>query len=62
MKAKNIVMSFETNESVREKNSQVEELAVSITKLITEKGLNYRQAMAVLELVQAEIKECSLSY
>ena len=51
-----------TYQSVNEPDSKVEEIAVEVTRLLAEKNLNFRQAFAVLELVQAEIKECELKY
>lgn len=52
----------DTAKSMRESGSIIEKLAVEVVKLLTEKDLNYRQALAVLELVQVEIKECKLKY
>lgn len=38
------------------------EIALEVIQLITKSSLNARQALAVLEMVQAEIHECELVY
>jgi homoserine acetyltransferase len=38
----------------------LEDLAVQVLRLITGKSLNTRQVLVLLELVQAEVKECAL--
>lgn len=55
-------LSYTAIATLKADEQLVKGTAVEIAKLLSEKGLNYRQAMVVLELVQAEIKECSFTY
>lgn len=62
MKSNTGSLSYTAIATLKADEQLVKGTAVEITKLLSEKGLNYRQAMVVLDLVQAEIKECSLTY
>jgi predicted transcriptional regulator len=45
-----------------EEDRMIDDLVVTITKILAEKGLTYEQAYRVLDLAQSEIKECKLIY
>jgi predicted XRE-type DNA-binding protein len=58
MKVSSDAYSTNTCRAINEEGSKVKEIAVEVVKYLTGKSLNHRQALAVLEIAQAEVKEC----